>query len=61
MLWVRILEVKKVLFIICLLLVAFVCGFLGHYVPENLSMICSLGAVILPLGIYVNFKDKFGM
>lgn len=52
---------KKVLFIICVLMPAPICGFLGQQVPENLGWICSFGAVVLPLGIYVNFKDKFGM
>ena len=54
---------KKVLFYICVLVPAPICGFLAnwHQVPENLSMIFSFGAVFLPLGIYVNFRDKFGI
>ena len=51
---------KKVLFIICLLLVGFTCGFLARFVEPPLDMVFSLGAAILPLGIWINFRHKFG-
>ena len=50
---------KKILFIITIIILGGLCGLLGAFVPNDLSMIFSFGAFILPMGLYLNFKDKF--